>query len=495
VTGPRPAAPGGEQARRPRRFLPLGLRARLLLLSVAGVAVGLVLGGLALVGVLGYTLRRTVDAEAFKTADAVAKLADEHALPDPLPVAGGEVRVQVVDARGRVRAASIDADRLVPMLYAGERAADGGRLRTFVPPERLGMRGPVRVVSVPAGPPDDPVTVLVARSIADVTHSVDVLRSTLLVGFPLLVAALGVVAWRVLGATLRPVEALRAGAEEITGGTRGGHLPVPAARDEIHRLAVTLNGMLDRLERARARQRAFVADAAHELRSPLANMRTELEVAQRLGDRTDWPAVAADLLVDTERLSRLVDDLLLLARGDDASPRPGAARPFELGELVAEVAQRHPSPPVRIEPPAGPVWTVGAPDEVRRVVANLLDNAVRHAASRVLVTVDRAGAYPVVTVTDDGPGIPEADRDRVFDRFTRLDDARARDVGGAGLGLAIVRDLLGRNGGTVRLSDAGPGLRAEVRLPAAPADPAGTDPEEPGGGSPAAGRRAPSAAG
>ncbi|MFC7545902.1 sensor histidine kinase [Plantactinospora sp. GCM10030261] len=439
-------------------------------IGVTGLSVGLAAGGVLLVVVLGFALQRTADTEAFKTADAVARLANHGALPDPLPVAGGEVRVQVIDDQGRVRAASIDADRLVPMLYPGELARIGDRDRLFVPGERYGMRGPVRVVAVAAGPVGDPRTVLVAKSMADVAQSVRLLRNTLLVAFPLLVGLLTVVAWRVVGATLRPVEALRASAEEITGSGRAGQLPVPAARDEIHRLAVTLNGMLDRLESARVRQRAFVADAAHELRSPLANMRTQLEVAQRLGDRTDWAGVSDDLLADTVRLGRLVDDLLLLARSDEPGRLSRPPRPVDLADLVAEVTRRYPTPPVRFEP-SEPAWTTGDPDELRRVVANLLDNAVRHANAEVTVTVRPAGAYQMVVVTDDGLGIPAADRDRVFGRFTRLDDARARDAGGAGLGLAIVAELVRRHGGTVTLSDARagaavPGVRVEVRLPA-----------------------------
>lgn len=490
-------AGGARAAPRPRIRLLTGLRGRLMAITVAGLAAGLLVGGLILLAALGYTLHRTVDTEAFKTADAVAALAGHRALPDPLPVAGAEVRVQVIDAQLRVRAASIGADRLVPMLYGPELDRVGARGAVDVPGRRLGLTGPVRVVAVATGPAEDPQTVLVAKSMADVRQSLHVVRSILLVSFPLLLVLLAAVAWRVIGATLRPVERLRAGAEEITGSARPGQLPVPDSRDEIHRLAVTLNGMLGRLAAARRRQRAFVADAAHELRSPLANMRTQLEVAQRLAAETDWPAVADDLLADTSRLSRLVDDLLLLARADDAAPaRRPAAVPVELGELVAEVAARYPAPPVRVVSPPGPRWTRGEPDALRRVLANLLDNAVRHAAGSVVVAVtsdgdpaaadrpsvnragaDRAdvdrpgvGAYHLVTVTDDGPGVPAADRERVFDRFTRLDDARARDAGGAGLGLAIVRELVRREGGTVRLTDAAPGLRVEVRLPASPPD-------------------------
>nr|WP_246382753.1 ATP-binding protein [Micromonospora jinlongensis] len=455
----------------------LGLRGRLMALGVFGLTIGLALGGVVLLGALGFVLQRTVDTEAFRTADAVALLAAEDALPDPLPVAGGQVRVQVVDAQGRIRAASIDADRLVPMVRP-ERLDRDRRQRLDVPAERVGLAGPVRVVTVPAGTAADPLTVLVARSMADVRHSTHVVRTILLVAFPLLVAVLATVAWRVVGATLRPVEALRRGAEEITGRAGAGRLPVPASADEIHRLAVTLNGMLDRLESARIRQRAFVSDAAHELRSPLTNIRTELEVAQRLADRTDWTAVTTNLLTDTERLSRLVDDLLLLARLDEAPPTRGVG-PVELGALLAEVAARYPSPPVRLTPPPGPLWTTGNADELRRVLANLVDNAVRHAYGSVVLAAEAAspdgpgfGAYHLVTVTDDGPGIPVADRERVFDRFTRLDDGRARDDGGAGLGLAIVRELVRRAGGSISLTDAPEqaGLRVCLLLPAFPGE-------------------------
>ena len=441
----------------------LSLRARLLLVSVVVLAVGLAGGGITLVAALNFALLRAVNAEALDTGRAVASLVDQNSLSNPIPVSPG-LQVQVIDNKGRINAVSATADRLVPMLFPGElsRLHDGDGL--VIPGSRIGLDGDARVVVVDAGPPTAPVRVLVARSTADVTQGVHLLRITLLVAFPLLVALLAAVSWRVVGAALGPVEALRAGAEEITGGTRHGRLPVPDSGDEIHRLATTLNGMLGRLEAARARQRSFVADAAHELRSPLTNMRTEIEVAQRLPDSTDWPALADDLLTDVDRLSRLVDDLLLLARADDATTRAVAPTgEVELGEVLAEVASRYPA--VHYQRPAEPQGAVGDRDALGRVVANLLDNAVRHAAGRVELTVAEDGAYRRISVVDDGPGISAADRERVFDRFTRLDDARARDAGGSGLGLAIVRELVRRYGGTVTLGDAEPGLRVDVRLP------------------------------
>lgn len=454
----------------------LSLRTRLMVVSVGALAVGFAAGGAVLVTVLAVTLQRSADAEATQTAQDVVQLAEQGALPDPVPVAGEQL-VQVVDAASRVRTASIGADRLVPFLRDAELAEvrDGGVL--MIDGERIGVRGPVRVTAVPA----DDLTVLVAKPMADLHQSVQRVRASLLVAFPPLVVALAVVVWRVVGAALRTVEALRAGAAEITAAGRPASLPVPASQDEIHRLAVTLNDMLHRLDAARARQRAFIADAAHELRSPLANMRTELEVALRLATRdpeadADWPRLAADLLTDAQRLARLVDDLLLLARTDETEAHQRAAEPVELRGLLRAVAERYDSSVSVTD--GDPLWTRGVPEELRRVVANLVDNAVRHARERVVLSVEPAGDHHVVAVTDDGAGIPPADRERVFDRFTRLDDARARDAGGSGLGLAIVRDLVHRHGGTVRLTDpqppGTPGLRAEVRLPALREPPDGT---------------------
>ncbi|WP_250002552.1 ATP-binding protein [Actinoplanes sp. M2I2] len=448
-----------------KRLGEISLRGRLVLVSVLALTAGLAVGGVLLVGVLNFALLRAVNTEALDTARGVAKLVDQKSLSERIEV-NPAMQVQVIDASGRVLALSPGADRLTPMLYQDELRDLADEQVRDIPGSRIGLSGGgARVVMKVAGPPTDPVRVLVARSTNDLSQGVHILRVALLVTFPLLIGLLAAVLWRVLGAVLHPVDALRAGAEEITGGTREGRLPVPESRDEIHRLAVTLNGMLHRLESARVRQRAFVADAAHELRSPLTNMRTELEVAQRLPD-TDWQALSHDLLTDVDRLSRLVDDLLLLARSDDGGGRAVSApfRSVDLGALVGDVADRYPT--VTFVRPAAPTEVTGEPDALGRVVANLLDNAVRHATSRVDVAVTANGTHRLITVTDDGPGIPAADRERVFDRFTRLDDARARDAGGSGLGLAIVRELTRRHGGTVTLGDADPGLRVDVRLPA-----------------------------
>jgi signal transduction histidine kinase len=222
--------------------------------------------------------------------------------------------------------------------------------------------------------------------------------------------------------------------------------------------------MLDRLAASRARQRDFVADAAHELRSPLASMRTQLEVAQRLGEA---PELSEDLLAEVHRLTGLVEDLLTLARADAELAPTVEPESFAADALLREVAGRYAGArvPVRVVGVAGPSVT-GNREDLRRVLANLVDNAVRHASSRVELAAAAEAEHILVTVSDDGPGVAPEDRLRVFERFTRLDEARDRDVGGSGLGLAIVHELVRRTGGETRLSDAdGGGLRVEVRLP------------------------------
>jgi len=438
----------------------LSLRARLILLGTAGLAIGLTFGGFVLVTVLESTLERTVDSAAMQTARDVAALIDADRLPDPIP-AGGTTVVQVVDADGLVRAASAGGDRLVSVLDAEELAAARDQLG-YLPGFRFGVAGVVRVVAVEAGPADDRQSVVVAAPAGDIAESVQVVRTGLLVGFGLLLLVLAGLAWRIVGATLRPVEALRLGAEEITGTGAAGTLPVPDSQDEIAALASTLNRMLARLARASSRQRSFVADAAHELRSPLASLRTQLEVAQSTG-----VADTGDLLPEVERMSRLVDDLLLLARLDEAAPQRG--EPTDIAELTRDVTARYAGARVPVDFVASGCVTVNAdPRAFSRVLANLLDNAVRYAATRVVLGVAADGADRVLlSVTDDGPGIPVADRDRVFDRFTRLADARDRDSGGSGLGLAIVRELVTQQGGIVSLADAAPtGLCVQVSLPA-----------------------------
>ena len=455
-----------------KRFWTLSLRARLMIIGLAGVGIALIMGGLAFFGALTYSVDRTLDIEALASAQEVAAMVNENRLPTPIPVSGAQV-VQVVDAQQRVIGGSVTADRLTPLLRPNELATALAGEAVVVDGVRVGTSEPLRVRVKPAGSANAPVSVIIGLPIGDVLATRTALRNALLITFPLLLAALAAIAWRVIGWTLQPVEQLRAGAEQISragrirGAAGGERLPVPTAADEIRALAVTLNEMLDRLADAQERQRWFVADAAHELRSPLANIRTQLEVAERLGEGGTLPA---DLMADVKRLSGLVEDLLLLARVHADTRPPPQLSAVDARELVAEVTRAYAGARVPVTLVAEESLMIMVdPDELHRAVGNVVDNAVRHARTRVTVaaTVDQDQA--VISVSDDGAGIPPEHRELVFERFTRLDDARGRNSGGAGLGLAIVRDLLTRAGGTVAIT-AGETpwqTRAELRLPLA----------------------------
>lgn len=459
------------------RFARLGLRARLMLVGVFGVALALAAGGVGLYSVLTVTVNRTLDTEALAAAQQVATLVDSDRLPDPVPVSGAQL-IQVVDGQGRVVGGSVGADRLTSLLRADELTAALDGSAVLVSGARAGVSGPLRVRALGAGPADARVAVVVALQVGDVLTSRAALRTGLLVAIPLLVLLLALIAWRVIGRTLRPVEELRREAERISGRDRDERLGVPPAADEIRALAETLNKMLDRLAAARGRQQAFVADAAHELRSPLASLRLQLEVADRLGDGGSLPSEA---MIDVERLSALVEDLLLLARADADRRGPATPTVFAVRPWVERLVGTYTDARVPVTLTDGAEVEVCAdPSELARAVTNLLDNAVRHASSAVRVAVglvagpagkDRDGCdgavRVVIEVTDDGPGIAEADRARVFDRFTRLDAARDRDAGGTGLGLPITRELVTRAGGAVSLHAAGstPGLAARIMLP------------------------------
>jgi signal transduction histidine kinase len=443
----------------------LSLRARLMTLGVTGVALALALGSLVLYAVLTFTVNHTVDDGAFASAQAVSAMVNENTVPNPLPVSGSQV-VQVISDKGAVVSASIGADRLTPLLRTPEltRALAGERIS--IPGARAGLSGTMRAIAVKAGPASASRSVIVAVPVTDVEQSQRVLRTTLLLAYTPLVVIMALIAWRVIGSTLRPVEMLRSGAERISGSDHDERLAVPETADEIRALALTLNDMLDRLAGARARQRAFVADAAHELRSPLTSMRTQLEVAQHLGEGGE---LAADLMADVARLSALVEDLLLLARvGSDTNHLP-VRESTDIRALLVSTAERYGQAPVPVSVADGAaVYANINSAELGRILANLVDNAVRHARSNVSLAVQATGGGAVLTVVDDGPGIPPDERERVFERFTRLDDARDRDAGGTGLGLAIVRELLRRWDGSISLQDnpSGPGIAAVVTLPA-----------------------------
>ena len=442
------------------------LRARLTLITSAGLALALGAAAILLVNALRVSLVRGLDDSARQGALEVAALAEQNRLPDPVPVAAGTITIQVLDAQGQITDVSPGADRLVPLLPRAQAAAAArtGQSRTLAGPP-LGMPSLLQVVAVDAG---DHGTVIAAVSYAQAADSITTLVRVLAIGTPLLFGLLALATWLVTGYTLRPIAELRRGAAEVTETGVPRDLPVPLARDEVRSLAVTLNDMLSRLAAAQRRQRDLVSDTAHELRSPIASIRTQLEVALDHPDGLDWLETARDVHADTLRLARLAENLLLLARLDEQGlTRPG--KPVDVCVLAESVAERYDAArvPVRADAPGSCVVS-GDPDALSRLLVNLLDNAVRYAASQVTVSVRRDDGRALLVVSDDGPGIPAEDTERAFGRFSRLDGARHRTgEAGAGLGLAIVRTAAEAHGGSVSLTDAGPGLRAEVLLPLA----------------------------
>jgi signal transduction histidine kinase len=462
------------------------LRARLTIITTVGLAVALVVAAMLLRATLRASLTRDVDSTARQGAREVAALADANRLPNPVLVPG-TLTIQVLGPGGHVMDASPTADRLVSLLPPAQAAADARTGRAVLLDGRpYDIPYLVRAVAVRTRNGE---IVIAGVAFEPVTDTVATVTRVLLVGTPVLLLLLAWVTWLVVGYTLRPISALRRGAQVITATGQPSELPVPEASDEVRVLAVTLNDMLARLDDAQQRQRDLVSDTAHELRSPIASIRAQLEVALDHPEQQDWTETASDVLADTLRLARLAEDLLVLARLDDRGTRPPPGRrPVDLSALAAEEAGRSAGARVPVTASTGDRCVVtGDPDGLRRVLRNLIENALRYAKSGVGVTARREGDDVVLSVSDDGPGIPAKDRERAFDRFVRLDAARSRDgqeAGGSGLGLAIVRATALTHGGSAGLEDAAPGLRAVIRLPAALPGSASPDPTAPRSASP-----------
>lgn len=442
------------------------LRVRLTAAAALMIAAALVGAASLLVVWLRSSLIGGLDQTALQRAQVVAANIDTGSLASVLPDSGdGDSAVQVVDAKGAVRSSSANLAG-EPALFGFAPSASGPSRAHSVHGLPLKTNGTWRAVAVPAGPDNDPVTVYVAVPTAAVDHNMAQLTVGMAVTVPPAVALLTGVVWLLTGRALRPVEALRSQTAEITACDLGRRLDVPPADDALGRLARTLNDLLARLDVSAQQQRQFVADAAHELRSPLSSLHTQLEVAVRHPDCADWRTRGPALVEESERLSGLVDDLVRLARFD---ARPQLRKhPVDLDEIVFhEVRRARLRTPLVIDQHAVSAARVyGDGDALARVVRNLLDNAIRYAVDRIEVSLGVRDGNAGLVVADDGPGIPVADRRRVFDRFTRLDGARARDTGGSGLGLAIAHDIIAAHHGDIHIEDNAPGARIVVRIPA-----------------------------
>ena len=442
----------------------ISLRTRMLIISSIAVAVVLAIGGVLLLALLRAELVDSADDAGEDTALSIAKLAEEGTLPPEL-ASTEEVAaaVQVVKG-GQVISATTNAMGSRPLRME---ELEPGESR-LVERETLPFDddGPFRVLALGTETPTGEATIYVAVDIEDVAEVVSVTAKVGSVGLAALVIALAAVLWVVIGRTLAPVAAIRERADAITGSELHQRVPQPIGRDEISDLARTINEMLARLESSAQRQEAFVADAAHELRSPIASLQARLET-ELLSPRTATDdRMTRDLLRETIRMARLVDHLLLLARSD-AGTISADKIPVDLEDVVRESVTSAGDSPVPITTEqVEPVQVMGQPALLEHVVSNLLDNAGRFADSSISVSLKANGQYAILTVDDDGPGIPEHLREDVLNRFVRVDESRERGTGGAGLGLAIVSEIVHVHSGEIVISDSpAGGARVRVLLP------------------------------
>ncbi|WP_214316994.1 sensor histidine kinase [Nonomuraea sediminis] len=334
---------------------------------------------------------------------------------------------------------------------------------TYGKPGRLASRAPYYIAAMTTQSPRGQVTVYAAEDIAGAEQAIRIFYLLLAFAFPVLLLMVAGGAWAAVGNGLRPVERIRSRLADITASDLGRRVPVPRTDDEIAALATTTNDTLSRMERSAETQRKFVSDASHELRSPIAALCTQLDLALAYPDETDWPEVCRRAREAAHRLSDIIEELLMMARLD-AGAVPDR-KVVNLSELAAVREGRR--VPLMMNLAAG-TRVYGSPTQLDRLLTNLLDNADRHAATRVDLSVAVEDGSVVLTVTDDGNGIAPEDRERVFERFIRLKEGRERDTGGSGLGLALAREIAAAHHGTLAIADHSPGARFVARFPLAP---------------------------
>ena len=447
------------------------LRFRTAATAVAVLAVGLLLAAIAFDVVLGIQLRRAFDRELETQATDRALLIGNGAdLTSVLNALGDEEFVvvlgadgSVVDSVGIVEPAAvvgIEPDRAVDLVVTVVEVDD----ETGADTDEVEIE-PLRVYAAPI---DGGGLVVVGAEDENALTARTAARPFLVASEIGLLAIAAAVAWRSVGQALRPVERLRSEVDAIAGTGTGERVTAEDNGDELEALAATMNDLLDRVDAQAIAQRRFVADASHELKSPVANIQATIETVAPPVGTPEWDSLQTTLLGETDRLRSLIDDLLFLARTDEAGITPKRDR-VALDDVVFDELERcaRSHPGIRFD--AGgvqPVVADGDRMQLVRVVRNLVENAARHAEGTVRVAAAETDGGVVITIDDDGPGIPAEERERVFERFVRLDESRTRGVGGSGLGLPIVAAIVEAHGGSVGLSESTPhGLRVEVSLP------------------------------
>ena len=450
--------------------------------SAIAATVVVIIGTAAVSALLIFLLQRalisTVEADAAKRADAVARLVSRSDLTtvrtDLVDNTVESQLAQVIGPAGTVVAGS--STRATAGVLSGLRPRAGSTVseqRDTL--ELLRTKDPYLVTVVGVDRGGETYTVVVAASIAPQSESVETLITYLLVLVPLAGVLVGAGTWVVVGRALRPVESIRRRVAAIRSGGRSESVPVPASHDEVARLATTMNDMLRRLEAGERTQRAFVSDASHELRSPIATLSAAIDVAGRAPTAEVWEQTRQVMALEVERMRRLVDDLLLLAKADDMGLRLTDEQ-VDLDDIVdAEVRRLRAAGTVDVTASIDAARVVGDGRRLSQAVRNLVENATQASRSQVGVGIALDAGDAVLTVDDDGDGVPDSERERIFERFVRLDASRSRDSGGSGLGLAIVREIVVGHGGTVAVgSSPWGGARFVVRLPR---DASGDEPE------------------
>jgi signal transduction histidine kinase len=443
-----------------------GVRVRTTAAATVAVAVFLAIAAVAFALVQRHQLESSLTEAALQQAHDIAAVVSQDGATTGIASGGGDQSlVQVVGADGTVLASSPSVEGEPPVVP--DRPAPGASATVRSRTLPIGEDENFVVVALGTDSPAGPAVVLVAESLEFVSRSTGIVVNLLVIGYPVVVIAVALTSYWLAGRALAPVEAIRSRVADIEGTSAlAARVPVPPGHDEISRLASTMNAMLERLQASSEAQRRFVGDASHELRSPLATIRAAHEIATLHPDR-DPEATSRGVLAELDRIDRLVADMLLLARADEHG-LTGRSVDVDVDDLVmAEAKRLRGLAQVEVGVDAPPAQIQGDPDHLARALRNLTDNAARHARSRVDLRLRSDDGQVVIEVEDDGPGIPEADRERVFDRFVRLDESRTRASGGTGLGLAIAREIAVAHGGHLRVVPGALGARFVLGLPRA----------------------------
>ncbi len=432
----------------------MSLRWRLTLGASAILVGALVLAALASAGLLRRALTNDVEAGLTDRVDQVEALLRSGELSQVLPPSGREVgQVQVVDERGAVVAATPGLAQTNRFDVFPAPPPGAQRIETSRPGliDKADAGEQFRVVARTVEADGVRMSIWAVSSLEAATNAQRYLRNGLQFGLPLPAALSLVLISRVARRALAPVDAMRAEVDGIEATDLSARVTAPESDDEIARLAATLNRLLDRVEQFAAGQRLFAAAASHELRSPLSAIRTELEVGLAYPDRADWPSIAHDSLIEVDRLETLSRDLRVLTTVRDQRAAPAT---IDLGALVTdELTRRRGATQVSFTADLQPALVHADLDAVLQVLRNLLDNAQRHARTTISLTCRAEPSRVELRVANDGARVPAAERERIFEPFTRLDEARAADDGGSGLGLAIARTTMRQLGGGLDLAD------------------------------------------